>query len=100
MTVTTLGTQLIALLGMPKHVASFELRCAVGEIVTVKCEYYPEDAIGIDMVLAEYELVLRASRPAPHAAEVMGFDAWMCERAEAAHRAMMAHCRAGGANCK
>jgi hypothetical protein len=30
-------------LGIPKHVRWFEVRFAVGELVTVKCEYLPED---------------------------------------------------------
>ena len=91
MAVHTLGPQLSALLGLPKHCVSFELRCAAGEIVTVKCEFYPEEADGIDQVLAEYELVPRATPAAaePHWAEVVGFDAWMRERTEAAHQAMM-----------
>lgn len=93
MTAHSLGPQLIGMLGMPKHVISFELRCAVGEIVTVKCEYCPEEADGIDTVLAEYELVPRASE---RTAEVIGFDAWMHERTEAAHQAMMQHARRGG----
>lgn len=133
MTVHTLGPQLIALLGLPKNCVSFELRCAAGELVTVKCEFYPEEAEGIDLVLAEYELVPRetpsavVSRTADdlsvsawaretgpllqgmpydawicrragvaHAAEAIGFDAWMRERNEAAHRAMMRPARRGG----
>ncbi|MGK5014988.1 hypothetical protein [Janthinobacterium sp. HLS12-2] len=98
MTVHTLGPQLIALLGLPKHCVSFELRCAVGEIVTVKCEYYPEDADGVDTVLAEYELVPRTKLDdaKPHPSEVIGFDSWMRERTEAAHQAMMKHARRGG----
>ena len=97
MTVHTLGPQLVALLGLPKHCVSFELRCAVGEIVTVKCEYHPEEAKGFDLVLAEYELVPRATSAAaePQRAEVIGFDAWMHERTEAAHHAMMAHAKRG-----
>lgn len=95
MTVHTLGPQLTALLGLPKNCVSFELRCAAGEIVTVKCEFYPEEAEGIDLLLAEYELVPRATPAAaePHWAEVIGFDAWMRERTEAAHQAMMAHAK-------
>lgn len=98
MTVHTLGPQLIALLGLPKHCISFELRCAVGEIVTVKCEFHPEDAESFELVLAGYELVPRKTRAAvePHPAEVIGFDAWMRERTEAAHLAMMKHARRGG----
>ena len=105
MTVRTLGPQLIALLGLPKHCVSFELRCPVGEIVTVKCEYHPEDADGVDLVLAEYELVPREtlSAAAPCAAndlsvsawardaapllQGMPYDAWVCHRAGVAHAA-------------
>ncbi len=95
MTIRTLGPQLIALLGMPKNVRSFELRCAVDEIVVVKCEYYPELS-DIGAVLAEYELVPRtAGKPALHQAEIMGFDAWMRDRVEQAHRLMMEHIRLG-----
>lgn len=95
MTVHTLGPQLVAMLRLPKNCVSFELRCAAGEIVTVKCEFYPEEAEGIDLLLAEYELVPRATPTAaePHWAEVIGFDAWMRERTEAAHQAMMAHAK-------
>lgn len=101
MTVHTLGPQLIALLGMPPNCVSFDLRCAAGELVTVKCEFYPEEADGIDQVLAEYELVPRASEStasalALHRAEVIGFDAWMRARTDAAHQAMMDVARLGG----
>lgn len=48
-------------LGLPKRTRSFELRCAVDEAVTVKCEYYPDadTAAGFDPhpLLAEYRLV-------------------------------------------
>jgi hypothetical protein len=89
MTVYQLGPQLEALLGLPKNVRSFELRCAVNEIVTVKCEYYPE-ITSIEAVLAEYELVPRTSPPevAPVAAG-LHFDEWMRERKNAAHAAHM-----------
>ncbi len=97
MTVHKLGSQLIALLGLPKHCVSFELRCAAGEIVTVKCEYHPEEAEGFDLVLAEYELVPRQTPGAvePHSAEIIGFDAWMREGTEAVHQAMMAQAKRG-----
>jgi hypothetical protein len=93
MTVQTLGPQLIALLGMPKHVRSFELRCAVDEIVTVNCEYHPKDALGFDTILAEYELVPRqtANKAAP-----LHFDAWMRERTNEQHAAYMSRHSAGG----
>ena len=98
MTVHTLGPQLVAMLRLPKNCVSFELRCAAGELVTVKCEFYPEETQGIDLVLADYELVPRQTRAAvePHSAEVIGFDAWMRARTDAAHQAMMKHARRGG----
>lgn len=98
MTVYALGQQLTSLLGLPRNCTSFELRCAVGEIVSVRCEYIPVDTTGIDRVLAEYELVPRATPAAaePHRAEVIGFDAWMLHRNECAHQEMMAHAGRGG----
>lgn len=105
MTVHTLGPQLIGLLGLPGNCISFELRCSVAEGVTVKCEYHPLEAYGIDTVLAEYELVPRATVPAGVSSPVgelnfatwagerdvlmqgMSFDAWVCHRSGAAHAA-------------
>ena len=105
MTVHKLGSQLIGLLGLPRNCLSFELRCAVGEVVTVRCEYYPQEADGIDTVLAEYELVPRATKPAVGPYPVgelnivtwagerdvlmqgMSFDAWVCHRTGVAHAA-------------
>lgn len=84
-----------ALLGLPEQCVSFELRARAGDVVTIACEYCPSlDAQGIvrlATVLREYELVARATPAAvePHPAEVVGFDAWMRERTEAAHQAMM-----------
>ena len=37
-----LGDRLKDMMGLPKNTRGFELRCYVNEIVTVKCEYYPE----------------------------------------------------------
>lgn len=55
---------LVAALGLPKRTTWFELRCAPGEAVTVKCEYYPDEstAAGFDPqpLLAEYRLVSKA----------------------------------------
>jgi hypothetical protein len=87
-----LGPQLVSLLGMPKTTRSFELRCAVNELVTVKCEYYLEESHGAELLLAEYELVPRKSAPMP--ADGSGtagqhFDEWMRERTNAAHTAYM-----------
>jgi len=59
--------QLVKALGLPRSTRSFELRCAVDEAVTVKCEYFPErdDATGFDPVpaLAEYRLVRQQDVP-------------------------------------
>jgi hypothetical protein len=41
-----LKAAIIAALGLPKNLRSFEIRIAVDEIVVVKCEYYQE---GIDV---------------------------------------------------
>ena len=53
-----IGPALIAALGLPKRTVWFELRCAVNESVTAKCEFYPDDG---DLLaeLAEYRLVRR-----------------------------------------
>ena len=102
MTVHALGPKLIEALGAPKHCTWLELRLAFNEIPTVRCEYYPVGDDGaidlVSRVLAEYELVPRTAPAAvePHPAEVVGFDAWMRERTEAAHQAMMKHARRGG----
>lgn len=93
MTVNTLGPHLIALLGLPPHVKWLELRCAVGELVTVKCEYYPEIGASFDTAITEYEVVPRTSDSAPAHDSITGgrhFDAWMRERTEAAHAEFMA----------
>jgi hypothetical protein len=55
-------------LGAPKHVREFELKIKVGEVVTARCEYYPEgfpvDEKGEPALLArEYELVEKRKPP-------------------------------------
>jgi len=45
-----LGGMLAKALNLPKNTKSFELRCAMNEIVTVKCEYFP-DMDGIQKVI-------------------------------------------------
>ena len=54
------GPRIVELLGLPKGTIWFELRCAVNEMVTVKCEYYPDVPQIIDgemvKLFAEYEL--------------------------------------------
>jgi hypothetical protein len=89
-----------ALLGLPDHCISFELRVGAGQLgVTVTCEHYVAlDAPGLkqlESALSEYELVHRAA-PTPQQAEVVDFDAWMRARTDAAHAEYMAGHAAGG----
>ncbi|AQW28818.1 hypothetical protein ACEQ38_07895 [Ralstonia syzygii subsp. celebesensis] len=52
--------ELHAALRLPKHARAFEIRCAVDEVVVVRCEYYPEGVdgqIGAHALLSEYQLV-------------------------------------------
>lgn len=90
-----------ALLGLPDMCTQFELRVRHNDVVTVDCQYYLSlDAPGIAQlatVFGEYELVPRTEmgNANPHPSEVIGFDAWLRERTEAAHQAMMKHSRRG-----
>ena len=105
----TLGPQLMKLLGIPEHCTSFELRCAAGEIVTVKCEFHPVRDDGklneLGMLMADYELVRRSlsgfyddifSDAARTSAAEIGFDEWMRRRTDAAHAEYMNRHAAGG----
>ena len=88
-----IGPKLLESLGLPKNTISFTLRARVGKVVTVECEYAPEgDAYASE--LAEYFLVERQTPRAarPHPAEVLGYDVWLQQRNEAAHRQLMARC--------
>lgn len=94
------GPALIAALGLPKQTRSFVLRVEIGRIVTVECEYFPDDG-GIVAALAEYELMRKAPTVEPIVDTVAlfgfgDFDAWMRNRTNAAHEAMMAHACKGG----
>ena len=53
------GGRIAEILGLPKHTRSFELRCAVNEIVTIKCEFYPEiDGVKqLETIFKDYKLV-------------------------------------------
>jgi len=85
-----IGADLVKALGLPKMTTSFTLRVAAGEIVTVSCEYYPEDG-GIVPALAVYDLIERPaqqSSPAPDPAS-QHFDTWMRDCTELAHREFM-----------
>lgn len=83
-----IGQSLIDALGLPKNLISFELRVAANEVVSVRCEYLPDDLDGaaLQSAFAEYELV---ERSAPKEQTPFNFDAWMSGRKEAAHAAML-----------
>ncbi len=57
----SIDAKLLKALGLPEHVASFELRVAAGEHASVKCEYFPDkEAIDAGItILAQYDLVKR-----------------------------------------
>ena len=88
-----------ALLGLPDHCISFELRVAVGH-VTVTCEHHVAlDEPGLkqlESVLSEYDLVHRKPVEQPQPAKVEDFDAWMRDRTDRAHAEYMAGHAAGG----
>lgn len=81
-----IGQKLIDALGLPKNTVSFELRCAVNEAVTVRCEYFPEGEEAIDTLINDYQLIavggtIRPKKPS--------FDEWLRAKNEAAHKAMI-----------
>jgi len=51
------GMEMCRILGLPKNTIWFELRCAVGEIVKVKGQFYPDCGAG-DLLnfMNEYEI--------------------------------------------
>ncbi|MEN7529250.1 hypothetical protein [Cupriavidus sp. DL-D2] len=66
-------------LGLPKSTKSFELRCALDEVVTVRCTYLPqaEGVEGFDAhpLVAEYKLVPAGAATAGDPAEAFTDDA-------------------------
>lgn len=64
---------LMKALGLPARTLSFELRCAAGEAVTIRCEYYPDgnSAAGFDPkpLLSEYKLVEMKGADAAHSVQ-------------------------------
>jgi hypothetical protein len=88
-----LGAPLTKALGLPDRCTSFTLRLEVMKPVVVECTYYPPlDAKELVAALAEYELVKREPAPAKepqHSAAAMGFDAWMRNRTDIAHKNFM-----------
>lgn len=63
-------------LGLPKNTKSFEVRCALDEVVTVRCTYMPQaDGVeGFDArpLVAEYKLVPASAVTAGDPAEAFG----------------------------
>ena len=86
-----IGPKLLESLGLPKNTISFTLRVRAGEVVTVECVYAPDGDL-YARELAEYFLVDRQVPRVeqPHPAEVLGYDVWLQQRNEAAHRQLMA----------
>jgi hypothetical protein len=81
-----IGPQLVEALGLPKNTVGFTLRCYADEIVSVKCEYWPED-FGLAKALSRYNLVaVGGDLPG---SKGFNFDTWMRDRTERAHREFM-----------
>lgn len=81
-----IGKDLCDALGLPKNTLGFTLRCYPSEVVTVTCEYAPDDE-SIVRHLGNFELVQRD--PAPDAAAPFHYDTWLRERTERAHAEYM-----------
>ncbi|HYD58956.1 MAG TPA: hypothetical protein VEC35_01280 [Noviherbaspirillum sp.] len=88
-----LGAQLVKALGLPNQCVWFELRCAAGEPISIRCEYYPDKQDGqeFESILTKYEVV---ERTVAHGSEPVDFDAWMEGRKKLAHEAMLSRYRA------
>lgn len=82
-----LGPELVRILGLPKNTVSFDLRCAVDEAVTVRCEFFPDVSNPDELVAvfrsyrlergAKFQLSARAGC----SDEVRDdFNAWLLER--------------------
>lgn len=90
-TANEIGQDLIAALGLPKLTCAFTLRVRANEVVTVECEYYPENGKALTIALMAYDLVPRF-RPAPAVAapaEHVHFDTWYRHRVNVAHAKYM-----------
>jgi hypothetical protein len=89
--VQELGQKLCDALGLPKRVVWFELRVACDELVTVKCEYYPErnDRMPLEAVFAQFEFEVVRREPVEVEQEPFNFDAWLNAKNNAAHAALM-----------
>jgi hypothetical protein len=81
-----IGQQLCDALGLPKNTVGFTLRCYANEIVSVACEYFPEDR-GLAKAMARYNVVLADG--AASELKAVSFNTWMQQRTERAHREFM-----------
>lgn len=78
-----LGPALGDALGLPKGLIWFELRVALDEVVSIKCEYYPHiDKPLLESVIEDFQVV-RREQP-----RKIDFDAWMKARKDTAHADM------------
>lgn len=60
------GSRIIKALGLPNNTRSIEIRIAVNEIVTVRCEYFPDTEIGaIEKELKDFYLTTEKPPEAP-----------------------------------
>ncbi|MCA1857439.1 hypothetical protein LE190_16115 [Massilia oculi] len=90
-----IGKELCDALSLPKYTIGFTLRARVGELVTIECEYVPDDQVCVGdftVALAQYHLTPANDRAKAvrHPAEVMGYQAWLAQRNEDAHCKYMA----------
>lgn len=85
-----IGGALVAALGLPKNTIAFTLRARAGDIVTVECEYAPENDLFVTE-LASFGLVPidPPRKLTVHPADAMGYDAWRVGQIEAHHQAFM-----------
>ena len=60
----SIGKELAEIIGLPKRTRWFELRCAVGEAVTVRCEVLLDEIDNgkVKTALQNYELIPRKER--------------------------------------
>jgi hypothetical protein len=91
------GSQLVKALGLPDNCMSIDLHVEAGEIVTVTARHavLQQGQEFFDTIAAEYDLV-RKSAPAAQPQE-FHFGAWLADRKDVAHAALMDRCRALGA---
>lgn len=84
-----IGEKLAKGLGLPKYTRSFVLRCAVNEVVSVTCEYFPEGEKWLEPLINEYQLIAVGGTVRAKQVEPVHFDAWYNEQRNKAHAAFM-----------